>query len=187
VASVPGFVTVARVRLPAMEDVQLALDLPLGPAARVRRRSRGGGRAGEPLACRRCGALLSAGVNIPRGRLGHGDYICRDCHNDVRRVPARDRMRRGRGWVDGRPPPKPPYVAAGERFGRWTALEDARVAAVRIRFRCDCGTVRELVPQGVIGLPRVFRTPELVLFHAASCRFRHSLRASCGVRYPSAE
>ena len=34
---------------------------------------------------------------------------------------------------------------------------------------------------------RVFRTAELVLFHAASCRFRYSLRASCGVRYPSAE
>jgi hypothetical protein len=40
-------------------------------------------------------------------------------------------------------------VAAGERFGRWTALEDARVAANRIRFRCDCGTERVLVPQGV--------------------------------------
>ena len=38
-----------------------------------------------------------------------------------------------------------------------------------------------------VGPPRVFRTAELVLFHAASCRFRYSLRASCGVRYPSAE
>jgi pimeloyl-ACP methyl ester carboxylesterase len=32
------------------------------------------------------------------------------------------------------------------------------------------------------GLPRVFRTTELVLFHAANCRFRYSSRASCGVR-----
>jgi hypothetical protein len=33
-----------------------------------------------------------------------------------------------------------------------------------------------------LGLPRVFRTTELVLFHAASCWFRYSSRASCGVR-----
>ena len=37
------------------------------------------------------------------------------------------------------------------------------------------------------GPPRVFRTAELSLFHAASCRFRYSSRASCGVRYPSPE
>src|SRR5690242_5863736 len=33
-----------------------------------------------------------------------------------------------------------------------------------------------------IGPPRVFRTAELVLFHAASCRFRYSSWTSCGVR-----
>ena len=38
-----------------------------------------------------------------------------------------------------------------------------------------------------LGPPRVFRTAELSLFHAASCRFRYSSRASCGVRYPSPE
>jgi predicted ATPase len=38
-----------------------------------------------------------------------------------------------------------------------------------------------------LGLPRGFRTSELVLFHAASGRFRYSSRASCGVLYPSAE
>src|SRR5947207_9495227 len=38
-----------------------------------------------------------------------------------------------------------------------------------------------------LGLPRVFRTTELVLFHAASGRFRYSSSASCGVLYPSAE
>jgi hypothetical protein len=32
------------------------------------------------------------------------------------------------------------------------------------------------------GPPRVFRTAELTLFHAASCRFRYSSRTSCGVR-----
>jgi membrane-associated phospholipid phosphatase len=33
-----------------------------------------------------------------------------------------------------------------------------------------------------VGRPRVFRTAELVLFHAASCRFRYSSWTSCGVR-----
>jgi hypothetical protein len=33
-----------------------------------------------------------------------------------------------------------------------------------------------------IGLPRVFRTVEFVLFHAAACSFRYSVRTSCGVR-----
>ena len=37
------------------------------------------------------------------------------------------------------------------------------------------------------GPPRAFRTAELSLFHAASCRFRYSSRTSCGVRYPSPE
>jgi len=45
----------------------------------------------------------------------------------------------------------------------------------------------DLGPDFYTGLPRVFRTTELVLFHAASGRFRYSSRASCGVLYPSAE
>ena len=36
-------------------------------------------------------------------------------------------------------------------------------------------------------LPRVFRTGNSRLFHAASCPFRYSSRTSCGVRYPSVE
>jgi len=36
-------------------------------------------------------------------------------------------------------------------------------------------------------LPRVFRTGNLRLFHAASCPFRYSSKISCGVRYPSVE
>ena len=31
-------------------------------------------------------------------------------------------------------------------------------------------------------LPRVFRTVEFVLFHAAACSFRYSMRTWCGVR-----
>ena len=37
------------------------------------------------------------------------------------------------------------------------------------------------------GLPRVFRTGNPRLIHAAACRFRYSSWTSCGVRYPSAE
>ena len=36
-------------------------------------------------------------------------------------------------------------------------------------------------------LPRVFRTGNLRLIHAASCPFKYSSRTSCGVRYPSVE
>ena len=36
-------------------------------------------------------------------------------------------------------------------------------------------------------LPRVFRTGNLRLIHAAACPFRYSSRTSCGVRYPSVE
>ena len=36
-------------------------------------------------------------------------------------------------------------------------------------------------------LPRVSRTGNLRLIHAASCPFRYSSRTSCGVRYPSVE
>ena len=42
-------------------------------------------------------------------------------------------------------------------------------------------------PHRARGPPHVFRTAELVLFHAASCRFRYSSRTSCGVRYPNVE
>jgi hypothetical protein len=31
-------------------------------------------------------------------------------------------------------------------------------------------------------LPRVFRTVEFVLFHAAACSFKYSMRTWCGVR-----
>jgi hypothetical protein len=43
------------------------------------------------------------------------------------------------------------------------------------RTRCSS------VPGNRNGLPRVFRTVELMLFHAASCRFRYSSWTSCGV------
>jgi hypothetical protein len=40
---------------------------------------------------------------------------------------------------------------------------------------------REIAKAGN-GPPRVFRTAEFVLFHAAGCRFRYSSWTSCGVR-----
>ncbi len=60
----------------------------------------------------------------------------------------------------------------------------------RRRYRADGHGRAASGPEmmvALLGLPRVFRTPELVLFHAASCWFRYSSRASCGVRYPIAE
>jgi hypothetical protein len=42
--------------------------------------------------------------------------------------------------------------------------------------------VEELREREQIGPPRVFRTAEFVLFHAAGCRFRYSSWTSCGVR-----
>jgi len=57
-------------------------------------------------------------------------------------------------------------------------------AAARAAEQVD----RELIEVAVPGeLPRVFRTGNLRLFHAASCPFRYSSRTSCGVRYPSVE
>ena len=55
---------------------------------------------------------------------------------------------------------------------------DGSAAEGTVRFGLD-GTEYEL--------PRVFRTGNLRLFHAASCPFRYSSRTSCGVRYPSVE
>ena len=43
-------------------------------------------------------------------------------------------------------------------------------------------TVHSIDVPAVRGPPRIFRTALLVLFHAASCRFRYSSWASCGVR-----
>ena len=42
--------------------------------------------------------------------------------------------------------------------------------------------VKHLPGRPKTGAPRVFRTAELVLANAASCRFRYSLWTSCGVR-----
>ena len=49
------------------------------------------------------------------------------------------------------------------------------------------GSLPAPAPAVVTELPRVFRTGNLRLFHAASCPFRYSSRTSCGVRYPSVE
>jgi len=52
---------------------------------------------------------------------------------------------------------------------------------------CPAETVSRRVEAMLTELPRVFRTGNLRLFHAASCPFRYSSRTSCGVRYPSVE
>jgi len=48
-------------------------------------------------------------------------------------------------------------------------------------YRRGHGALYDAVNCGRVGLPRVFRTVELMLFHAASCRFRYSSWTSCGV------
>ena len=69
------------------------------------------------------------------------------------------------GWVDGKPKMvSERYVGTAADI---EALLDAREQAIE--------------------LPRVFRTGNSRLFHAAACPFRYSSRTSCGVRYPSVE
>ncbi len=41
--------------------------------------------------------------------------------------------------------------------------------------------IRAMIPCQGSGPPRTFRTALFALFHAASCRFRYSSWASCGV------
>ena len=45
----------------------------------------------------------------------------------------------------------------------------------------DAATTPHPQTETVTGPPRVFRTANLMLIHAASCRFRYSSWASCGV------
>jgi transposase-like protein len=80
-------------------------------------------------------------------------------------------------------------VREGARRMLAAALEDevAAYIAAHAGERDEAG--RRLVvrngharPRQVTGLPRVFRTAELRLIHAASCRFRYSSWTSCGVR-----
>jgi hypothetical protein len=60
--------------------------------------------------------------------------------------------------------------------------EDVRAAGVIEAFVVLTQQVHSVVAPVGGGLPRVFRTAELTLFHAASCRFRYSSWTSCGVR-----
>lgn len=54
----------------------------------------------------------------------------------------------------------------------------AEIARERLPSIIDAKGDRDMVS----GEPRVFRTAELVVNHAASCWFRYSLWTSCGVR-----
>ena len=70
-------------------------------------------------------------------------------------------------------------------MARGEFITDAAVAAGTYRkqgtrWLVAAGGVRPR--RGLGGLPRVFRTVEFVLFHAAACSFRYSVRTSCGVR-----
>ncbi len=62
---------------------------------------------------------------------------------------------------------------------------EAPVQWDKINWRAQEEQVRRLRQR--IELPRVFRTGNLRLIHAASCPFRYSSMTSCGVRYPSPE
>ena len=70
--------------------------------------------------------------------------------------------------------PGPPRV--------WAVIDEAA-----LRRPVGGGMVMRGQLDRLIELPRVFRTGNLRLFHAASCPFRYSSRTSCGVRYPSVE
>jgi hypothetical protein len=59
--------------------------------------------------------------------------------------------------------------------------QEERVHMPRVRVAAVQASYVLMDQQATLGLPRVFRTGELMLFHAASCRFRYSSWASCGV------
>ncbi|HET9898961.1 MAG TPA: hypothetical protein VFQ44_28900 [Streptosporangiaceae bacterium] len=67
-----------------------------------------------------------------------------------------------------------------EKFGRPPGPDDP------LFFDADADEPQPVSLTG-LELPRVFRTGNLRLIHAASCPFRYSSITSCGVRYPSAE
>ena len=73
-------------------------------------------------------------------------------------------------------PLSPELFTRNERWLEFIRNDPLALQTVTARFFFEHCRSQEL------GLPRVFRTTELVLFHAASCRFRYSSRASCGVR-----
>jgi hypothetical protein len=87
--------------------------------------------------CRKCGTPLAVGVNCTEGRIAHHDYICQACYRDAQRPYQREWAREKRGGLRG---PKPPYMTAGEKHGRWLVLADARTSEDRVPCRCDCGT-----------------------------------------------
>ena len=110
-----------------------------------------------------------------------------------RRAPAsRAHARLHRAQPAGRDPHRrSPRPALGPRRSRRRpGHQPARPAArgrLAIRPRARGHQDRAVPPHPRPELPRVFRTGNLRLFHAASCPFRYSSRTSCGVRYPSVE
>ena len=77
-------------------------------------------------------------------------------------------------------------LAAGDAIGalrRYSLITPAADGLVSVHRLVQAVTADQMPTE----LPRVFRTGNLRLFHAASCPFRYSSRTSCGVRYPSVE
>jgi putative transcriptional regulator len=56
------------------------------------------------------------------------------------------------------------------------------LAALCTALQCAPGDLIEVDTTPVPELPRIFRTGNLRLIHAASCPFRYSSKTSCGVR-----
>ena len=73
------------------------------------------------------------------------------------------------------------------RTSSWAALTIPATRCWPASSRTTCAGATPTPAAPTFELPRVFRTGNLRLFHAASCPFRYSSRTSCGVRYPSVE
>jgi hypothetical protein len=79
-------------------------------------------------------------VNCTQGKLDHHDYECQPCTRERMRDYQRGWARKRRG---GLREPRPPYMAAGEKHGRWLTLEAARISTDLVLCRCECGTEKK--------------------------------------------
>ena len=111
-----------------------------------------------PVQCGRCGGHYELVASWPDAR------VCLYCYQAAKRTTGACGCGH-RGVLPGRVGDRPACRAC---------------TGIRLNVDCaGCGAETEL--------PRVFRTGNLRLIHAASCPFRYSSRTSCGVRYPSVE
>ena len=90
----------------------------------------------DAATCDVCGARLNRG-----NRFGVcGDPWKPECRRERKR-------RKELGLIPG---PQGPAITAGDVFGRWTALEDARIETMFIWCRCQCGNVRHVFGRNLI-------------------------------------